>query len=548
MLVVETIAKIRRAHFVEGKSIKQICRELRLSRNTVRKVIRSGATEFTYDRTTQPRPKIDPWRSDLDAMLAENARRPKRGRLTLIRIYEELRNRGYDGSYDAVRRYASSWSKATQEASASAYVPLSFDPGEAYQFDWSHEIVILDGVTVTVKVAHVRLCHSRMPFVRAYPRETQEMVFDAHDRAFAFFGGACARGVYDNMKTAVDTIFVGKDRLYNRRFEQMCGHYLVEPVACTPASGWEKGQVENQVGVLRRRVFVPRPKFKSFAELNAWLEDRCLAHAKANRHPDIPDKTVWEVFEEERLSLVPYVGPFDGFHAVPASVSKTCLVRFDKNRYSADARAVGRPVEIRAYADRLECWQDGQIVGRHDRAFGRGKTIYDPLHYIPVLARKPGALRNGAPFKDWDLPPALRRVQRKLERQPGGDRQVVDILGAVLIDGLDAVEAACAEALSHNVHSAGVVLNILARHREPPPPLTIATPDALKLGREPAANCNRYDSLRRTTNGTIAGAERHGPAEALRDENGLRRDHRHGGQATARAATDHWRPPERRNQ
>ena len=198
MLVVETIAKIRRAYFVQGKSIKQVCRELRISRNTVRKVVRSGATEFSYDRSTQPRPKIDPWRSDLDEMLAENARPPKRQRLTLVRVYEELRNRGYDGSYDAVRRYAASWSKATREASAAAYVPLSFDPGEAYQFDWSHEIVILDGATVTVKVAHVRLSHSRMPFVRADPRETQEMVFDAHEKAFAFFGGACARGIYDS--------------------------------------------------------------------------------------------------------------------------------------------------------------------------------------------------------------------------------------------------------------------------------------------------------------------------------------------------------------
>jgi hypothetical protein len=348
------------------------------------------------------------------------------------------------------------------------------------------------------------------------------MLFDAHDKAFAFFGGACARGIYDNMKTAVDTIFVGKDRGYNRRFQQMCGHYLVDPVACTPASGWEKGQVENQVGVLRRRFFVPRPKFKSYAELNAWLEDRCLAYARANKHPELRDKTIWEVFEEERASLVPYVGPFDGFHAVPASVSKTCLIRFDNNRYSVDARAVGRPVEIRAYADRLECWQDGQIVGMHTRAFGRGKTIYDPLHYLSVLARKPGALRNGAPFKDWELPPALRRVQRKLERQPGGDRQMVDILGAILTDGLEAVEAACAEALSHNVHSAGVVLNILARHREPPPPLTITTPDALRLNCEPAADCDRYDSLRRQTDGTLRRARRDGEAEALRDEGVLR--------------------------
>lgn len=521
MLVVETIAKIRRAHFKEGKSIKQICRDLRVSRNTVRKVIRSGSTEFSYDRSVQPRPKIGPWQSDLDDMLGENANRPKRERLTLVRIYEELRGRGYDGGYDAVRRYAARWSKSMREASAAAYVPLSFDPGEAYQFDWSHEVALIDGITTTIKVSHVRLCHSRMPFIQAYPRETQEMVFDAHDKAFAFFGGACARGIYDNMKTAVDAIFVGKDRGYNRRFLQMCGHYLVDPVACTPASGWEKGQVENQVGVLRRRFFVPRPKFKSYAELNAWLLDRCIAWAKAHPHPEIRDRTVWEIFETERPSLVPYAGPFDGFHAVPASVSKTCLVRFDKNRYSVEARAVGRPVEIRAYADRLECWQDGSIVGKHVRVFGRDNTVYDPLHYIPVLARKPGALRNGAPFKEWELPPALRRVQRKLERQAGGDRQMVDILGAVLKDGLDAVDAACAEALSNGVHSAGIVLNILARRREPEAPVTITTPDALRLNCEPAANCDRYDSLRRQANGTISCAGRNGAVEALRDEGGL---------------------------
>jgi len=264
-------------------------------------------------------------------------------------------------------------------------------------------------------------------------------------------------------KTAVDAVFVGRNRAYNRRFQQMCGHYLVEPVACTPASGWEKGQVENQVGVIRRRFFVPRPRFKSYAELNAWLEDRCVAWAKMHPHPELPGQTVWEVFEAERPSLVPYVGPFDGFHAVPASVSKTCLVRFDNNRYSVEAKAVGRPVEIRAYAERVEFWQDGQIIGQHARAFGRNKAVYDPLHYIPVLARKPGALRNGAPFKEWDLPSAMRRVQRKLGRVPNGDRQMVEILGAVLTDGLEAVEAACAEALADGVHSADVILNILAR-------------------------------------------------------------------------------------
>ena len=497
MLVVETISRIRRDHHVKGKSIKEIARDLKLSRNTVRKVLRSNATTFEYERGHQPLPKLGPWRDGLDALLLGNEGKASRERLTLVRIFEALRGQGYKGSYDAVRRYAKVWRQERGATTASAYVPLSFAPGEAYQFDWSHEIVLLNGVTTKVKVAHVRLCHSRMLFVRAYPRESQEMVFDAHDRAFAFFKGTCTRGIYDNMKTAVETIFVGKERLYNRRFQQMCGHYLVEPVACTPASGWEKGQVENQVGLVRERFFTPRLRFKTYEELNVWLLDQCIAYAKAHRHPEERERTIWQAFEVERPSLVRYAGRFDGFHAVPASVSKTCLVRFDNNKYSVAASAIGRPVEIRAYADRIELRQDGRVVGTHARCFGRDQTVFDPWHYVPVLARKPGALRNGAPFKDWVLPTSLARVRRKLAAVEDGDRQMVEILTTVLSDGLPAVEAACAEALREGVHSAAVILNILARRREATAPVTIMTPDALRLRHAPTADCARYDSLRR---------------------------------------------------
>jgi transposase len=496
MLVVETIGRIRREHFVQGKSIKQIARDLRLSRNTVRKVLRSDETSFSYARQVQPRPKLGRWKGELDRLLAANAEAPARERLTLIRIFEELRALGYEGGYDAVRRYAGAWAKANASATASAFVPLTFAPGEAYQFDWSHEIVVLDGVTTIVKVAHVRLCHSRTMFVRAYPRETQEMVFDAHERAFAFFKGACARGLYDNMKTAVEAIFVGKDRQYNRRFLQMCSHHLVEPVACTPAAGWEKGQVENQVGLVRERFFTPRLRFKSYDELNAWLMDKCVAWAKAHAHPERPEQTIWEVFEEERPKLIPYRGRFDGFHALPASVSKTCLVRFDNNKYSVSASAIGRPVDVHAYADRIVIRQDGRIVGEHRRSFGRGETVYDPWHYVPVLARKPGALRNGAPFKDWVLPTAVERIRRKLAGSSDGDRQMVKILAAVLTDGLAAVDEACLKALSEGVHSADVILNILARQRDPGPAATILTPEALRLRHAPTADCGRYDQLR----------------------------------------------------
>jgi hypothetical protein len=179
-----------------------------------------------------------------------------------------------------------------------------------------------------------------------------------------------------------------------------------------------------------------------------------------------------------------------------AAVSKTCLVRFDHNRYSVPACAVGRPVEVQAYAERIVLRQDGVVLAEHPRRFGRGQTVYDPWHYVPVLARKPGALRNGAPFKDWLLPDALARVQQRLARVADGDRQMVDILNAVLSDGLEAVEAACAAALAGGVASSDVVLNLLTRRAVPPPTITVLTPQALALRQTPVADCARYDRLR----------------------------------------------------
>jgi transposase len=183
--------------FSKGKTIREIARDLKVSRNTVRKVLRSGETSFEYERTVQPRPKLGRWAAELDDLLAGNARKPARER----QIFEELCERGYQGGYDAVRRYARRWAKERGQSTAAAHIPLSFATGEAYQFDWSHEVVLLNGTTVIVKAARVLLCHSRMLFFRVYPRETQEMVFDAHDRAFALFKGACGRSYAENWVT-----------------------------------------------------------------------------------------------------------------------------------------------------------------------------------------------------------------------------------------------------------------------------------------------------------------------------------------------------------
>src|SRR3984893_468499 len=513
MVTVDEIGNVRRAYWVQGKKIKAIARETALSRGTVRRIVRSGETVLTYERKEQPLPKLGLFVEQLNKLLEANMAKRKRDRLTTKRLTEQLREVGYAGGYDAVRRYAQRWRQEHAAESAAAFVPLTFPPGESYQFDWSHEIIILDGVTTEVKVAHMRLCHSRMSFLRAYLREAQEMVFDAHDKAFAFFRGACERGIYDNMKTAVDAIHVGKERAFNRRFLQMMSHYLVEPTPCTPGAAWEKGQVESQVKNLRKDLFVPRPRFKSLEDLNAWLIDQCVACTKKQAHPEFLGKTIFEVFERERAQLIPYRGPFDAYRSTPASVSKTCLVRFDNNKYSVMSTAVGRPVDVYAYADPIVIKQKGTVVGGHPRAFARTHGGHNAWHSLDVLRKKPGALRNGAPF--MELPGALGRVQRKLKAVKDGGRQMVDILTAAQSDGLIEVEAACAEALAAGTCSADVILNILARRSESAPASTIDTPERLQLQVLPLADCARSDGVRPPPNlaATCAGAmmgEEHG--------------------------------------
>lgn len=250
---------------------------------------------------------------------------------------------------------------------------------------------------------------------------------------------------------------------------------------------------------MRERFFTPRLRFKAYDEMNAWLLDKSVAYAKAHRHVDQPERMIWEMFEEERGKLVEFRGPFDGFHAVSASVSKTCVVRFDNNKYSVRSSAVDRPVEIHACADRIVMRQDGAVVAEDVRCFGRGETIYDPWHYVPGLIRKPGALRNGARLHEWVLPAAMERVRRWLRDADYGDRQMVAILAAVLSDNIEAVDAACQEALDKNVCSSAVIINILARRRDPAPAKTILTPDALRLVHKPQADCARYDRLRRAS-------------------------------------------------
>jgi hypothetical protein len=223
------------------------------------------------------------------------------------------------------------------------------------------------------------------------------MVLDAHVRAFAFFGGAPKRMVYDNLKAAVDAILVGKERRFNRRFLTLANHYLFEPVACTPESGWEKGQVENQVGNIREWLFTPTPRFQDFTALNAWLAMRCRELA-GRRHPQQTARTIAECFAEEQPLLKAVSADFDGYVEKVLRVSSTCLIRVDHNRYSVPAEWANRVVSVRVTADRLRIVADSQIIAEHPRRLGRDQLICDPWHYLPIVEKKPGALRHGAPF------------------------------------------------------------------------------------------------------------------------------------------------------
>ena len=280
----ETIRKIRLAAR-DKKSIRQISRDLRLSRNTVRKVLRSGETRFKYHRETVHRPRLAEYVERLEGLLEAEESLPVKQRRTMLLLYEAIQDEGYRGGYDTVRRYVKRWREAHSEGVSDVYVPLSFDPGEAFQFDWSYETVVLGGNTTEVKVAQFRLAYSRLFLVIAYLRESQEMLFDAHRRWFEFIGGVTQRVLIDNMKTAVTTILRGKERDFNRRYEELSSHYLFEPVACTPAAGWEKGQVENQVGTTRRRLFIPRRHANDLAGLNEALLAECVSYAKRHRTP-----------------------------------------------------------------------------------------------------------------------------------------------------------------------------------------------------------------------------------------------------------------------
>jgi transposase len=294
--------------------------------------------------------KLLAFRGMLVEALQADARRAKRDRRTAKMLHAQLKAQGYTGGYTILTDFIRDWrEREGANAPTRAFVPLRFELREAFQFDWSEERLVIGGIWRKLQVAHLKLCASRAFVLVAYPTQGHEMLFDAHTRSLQALGGVPRRGIYDNMKTAVDRVKKGKGRVVNARFSALCAHYLFDPEFCNVASGWEKGVVEKNVQDSRRRIWreAAGVRFGNLAELNAWLLARCRALWQELRHSEY-DLTIAEMLEQEQAQLMPMVSPFDGYVEEPGRVSSTCLVTAGRNHYSVPCELAGKLISKRS--------------------------------------------------------------------------------------------------------------------------------------------------------------------------------------------------------
>ena len=495
-----TLSKLRRMVLRENVSVREAARRLRISRNTAKRWLSEpDMVEPVYPKRVAAERLIDAYTQHLQLWIKADSHRGKRERRTVKAYYEAIRAMGYSGGMTQVYIYCRDFKQVQANAPRHAgFVPLSFEMGEAFQFDWSCEYAVIGGLRRRLEVAHTKLAASRAYLLVAYFTQSHEMLFDAHTRAFAVFGGIPKRGIYDNMRTAVDRVGKGKERSVNARFESMTGHYLFEPEFCNRAAGWEKGIVEKNVQDRRKNIWreVSERRWGSLEELNTWLTQACQNSWTELAHPQWHELSVADVWQDERARLMPCPKPFDGYVEQPVRVTATALIHFQRNRYSVPCEWVNAVVSLRAYPEFL------RVVSSHGdmvdlvRSFERDQTFYDWQHYISLIERKPGALRNGAPFKT--MPEPLQELQRQLLKNPGGDRVMAQVLSAVPLHGLQPVLAAIELALQAGRLSGEHVLNTLA-HLKDQARLTVGEVNTpLTLQTPPQANVLRYDSLRAT--------------------------------------------------
>ncbi len=488
MLTVERRERIRRAYYVEGKSIRQIVKELGHSYWTVRGAL-DGKVERHYQLTKKKKaPVLGAYHQRIAELLAESEQQPRKQRYSNRKIYALLQKEGYRGSESGVRRYIGELRREQQRPAV--YVPLSFEPGQDAQVDWGEVVVKLGGVETKVELFVMRLCYSRKTFAMLFPTQRQECFFAGHVAAFADFAGVPQRISYDNLKTAVKQILEGKNRIEQEAFVALRSHYLFESRYCTPATGNEKGGVEHGVGYVRRNFLTPLLAGESFAELNQQLLSAC--HQDEQRTVARQPASIASMWAAERHHLQPLSAEYPCCRSHQVTLNPYSQVVFESNRYSVPTDQAKPHLVLKAYPFHIEILDGATLLARHERTYQREQDCLDPLHYLPLLAERPGAFEHSSSMRQWrkQWPAVYEQILHHLRQNATGTslsqqesraiRSFIDILLLHRRYPAELMEQALHEVLRCGTVNREGVLFCLNRLLDPTPQLA-----ALELKQRP---------------------------------------------------------------
>jgi transposase len=500
MITVEKREQIRRAYFLEHKSIRRIARELRCSRDTVNKAIASAEPAAYTLKAQREAPVLGPYKEQIDQLLADNEQLPRKQRYTSHKIYQALRAAGYHGSESNVRCYISK--RRQERRHPKVYLPLEFDPGTDAQVDWGDAVAIIGGEKVTVQVFYMRLSYSRKLFMAAFPAQKQEAFFEGHVRAFHHFQGVPRRISYDNLKAAVQKVLEGSNRQEQQSFIVFRSHYLFDSHFCTRGMGNQKGGVEHSVGFGRRNFMVPLPDVASFEELNALLLKECLADDQ--RKVDGQEVIIGQAWELEKPHLRPLPArDFECCVVRPVVLNPYSQVEFETNRYSVPVDLAQPNLVLKAFPFRIDVLHLKQVIASHARCYARNQDILNPLHYLSLLEQRPGAFQHAKPIRRWreTWPAVFEQLLSDLKQQWPDGRGVREFIAILKLCGehpMSVVEQSVQQALEYGcAHADGVAL-CLRQLTSPQRPIS-----ALDLGDYPAwalvgvqaPNLQCYDQL-----------------------------------------------------
>jgi transposase len=457
---------IRTAQRVYGKNISELARQTGHSRNTIKKALRGEAWGYR-EREQQLFPVLGPYRAIIEDWLKKDKDQPKKQRHTARRVYNRLRTeQGYQGSESNVRRYVRMLQmELGLDLSKQVFIACEAEAGQEAEMDWGSATAILGGETVRLKFFCMRSKYSGKHFVRFYPCERQQALFDGHVKAFEFFGGIFPVLIYDNLTTVVRKILLGKKRIEQESFRKFRAYYSFTARFCNPDSGNEKGGVEGLVGFARRNYMVPVPEAESLEELNEKILADCLSyglHKMAGR-----SESVAEQYEKEKAHLLdqPEIA-YSNIQSNEGRVDKYATVTVDKNRYSVPWRYAGRRLKILLHVDRVDIFADGKRLAVHERLFSNNKWSLAPEHYLELIQQRPMSFASARVIRQWreHWPQSLHRLLASFCRTQGETKGIKDFITVLMLYSRykdNEVEAAVELALEKNIYGSEGVRHLL---------------------------------------------------------------------------------------